>query len=98
MPEKKQPVRIVTREGYVQRTLNIPSPTPYVLEHVETGKVINYLFLNHPKLPLKLLRGRRLLVTCEEAIDPRWLYKLLLKVQNQKTLDDAEDTEETQDK
>jgi len=94
-PEKKKPVRIVTREGYVQRTLNIQSPTPYVLEHVETGKVINYLFLNHPKLPLKLLRGRRILVTGEEALDPRWLDTPVLKVQTLKTLDD---TEVTQDK
>jgi len=94
VPEKKQPVRIVTREGYVQRTLNIQSPTPYVLEHVETGKVINYLFLNHPKLPLKLLRGRRILVTGEEAIDPRWLDTPVLKVQTLKTLDDAKETQD----
>ena len=88
--EKKNPVRIVTREGYVQRTLNIQSPTPYVLEHLETGKVINYLFLDHPKLPLKLLRGRRILVTGEEAIDPRWLSTPVLKIQTLKTIDDAE--------
>jgi hypothetical protein len=89
-PEKIKPVRIVTREGYVQRTLNIQSPTPYVLEHLETGKVINYLFLDHPKLPLKLLRGRRILVTGEEAIDPRWLDTPVLKIQTLKTIDDTE--------
>jgi len=89
-PEKKKPVRIVTREGYVQRTLNIQSPSPYVLEHLETGKVINYLFLDHPKLPLKLLRGRRILVTGEEAIDPRWLDTPVLKIQTLKTIDDTE--------
>ena len=89
-PENKKPVRIVTREGYVQRTLNIQSPTPYVLEHLETGKIINYLSLDHPKLPLKLLRGRRILVTGEEAIDPRWLDTPVLKIQTLKTIDDAE--------
>jgi len=89
-PEKKKPVRIVTREGYVQRTLNIQSPTPYVLEHLATGKVINYLYLNNPKLPLKLLRGRRILVTGEEAIDPRWLHTPVLKIQTLKTIDDTE--------
>jgi len=88
--EKKKPVRIVTREGYVQRTLNIQSPAPYVLEHLETGKVINYLSLDHPKLPLKLLRGRRILVTGEEAIDPRWLDTPVLKIQTLKTIDDTE--------
>jgi len=89
-PEKENPVRIVTREGYVQRTLNIQSPAPYVLEHLETGKVINYLSLDHPKLPLKLLRGRRILVTGEEAIDPRWLDTPVLKIQTLKTIDDTE--------
>lgn len=92
-PERKKPVRIVTREGYVQRTLNIQSPTPYVLEHLATGKVINYLYLNNPKLPLKLLRGRRILVTGEEAIDPRWLHTPVLKIQTLKTIDDAEITQ-----
>jgi hypothetical protein len=89
-PEKKKPVRIVTREGYVQRTLNIQSPTPYVLEHLVNGKVINYLHLDHPKLPLKLLRGRRVLITGEEAIDPRWLDTPVLKIQTLKTIDDTE--------
>jgi uncharacterized protein YraI len=89
-PEKKKPVRIVTREGYVQRTLNIQSPTPYVLEHLVNGKVINYLYLDHPKLPLKLLRGRRVLITGEEAIDPRWLDTPVLKIQTLKTIDDTE--------
>ena len=89
-PKKKKPIRIVTREGYVQRTLNIQSPTPYVLEHLATGKVINYLYLNNPKLPLKLLRGRRILVTGEEAIDPRWLHTPVLKIQTLKTIDDTE--------
>jgi uncharacterized protein YraI len=88
--EEKKPVRIVTREGYVQRTLNIQSPTPYVLEHLVNGKVINYLHLDHPKLPLKLLRGRRVLITGEEAIDPRWLDTPVLKIQTLKTIDDTE--------
>ena len=72
----------------VQRTLNIQAPAPYVLEHIESGKVINYLLLDNPKLPLKLLRGRIVLVSGEEAIDPRWVDTPVLKIKTLKTIDD----------
>jgi len=85
---EKTPIRIVTREGVVQRTLNIQAPAPYVLEHIESGKVINYLLLDNPKLPLKLLRGRIVLVSGEEAIDPRWVDTPVLKIKTLKTIDD----------
>ncbi len=84
---EKLPVRIVTREGIVQRTLNIQSPAPYVLEHIESGKVINYLISTNADLPMKLLTGRRVLVTGEEAIDSRWADTPVLKIQTLKTTD-----------
>lgn len=84
---EKLPVRIVTREGIVQRTLNIQAPAPYVLEHIESGKVINYLLSTNADLPMKLLTGRRVLVTGEEAIDSRWTDTPVLKIQTLKTTD-----------
>ncbi|MBL68651.1 MAG: hypothetical protein CMO74_09440 [Verrucomicrobiales bacterium] len=88
--EPKAPVRIVTREGYVQTNINLQAPSRFVLEHIESGKEINFLFLDHPKLSLEILRGRRVLLTGEEAVDPRWPNLPVLKVQTLKTLDDTE--------
>ncbi len=84
------PVRIVHREGVVQRTLNIQAAAPFVLEHLESGKVINYLLLDNPKLQLSMLRGRRVLVSGEEAIDSRWPDTPVLKIKSLKTTDDLE--------
>lgn len=81
------PIRLVTREGIIQRTLNIQAPAEYVLEHPETGKVINYLHTTNTNVPMKLLKGRRVLVSGEEAIDPRWADTPLLKIETLRTTD-----------
>ncbi len=81
------PVRLVTREGIIQRTLNIQAPAEYVLEHLESGKVINYLHTTNTNVPMKLLKGRRVLVSGEEAIDPRWADTPLLKIETLRTTD-----------
>lgn len=71
-PETEKPVRIVTREGIVRRTLDIQSPTGYVLEHLESGKKINYLVLDEQvALKLNWFVGKRVLVSGEEALDAR---------------------------
>ncbi len=84
---EKLPVRIVTREGIIQRTLNIQAPAEYVLEHPESGKIINYLHTTNTNVPMKLLKGRRVLVSGEEAIDPRWTDTPLLKIETLRTTD-----------
>ncbi len=66
------PQRIVTREGYVRGTLNIQSPSPYVLQTVDTEKTINYLYTTSTNIPLKKFKGRRVIVTGKEGIDKRW--------------------------
>jgi uncharacterized protein YgiM (DUF1202 family) len=81
------PVRIVTREGILQRTLNIQAPAEYVLEHPESGKIINYLQTANTNVPMKLLKGRRVLVSGEEAIDPRWSDTPVLKIETLRTTD-----------
>ncbi|MEE2813587.1 MAG: hypothetical protein VX945_03750, partial [Verrucomicrobiota bacterium] len=71
-PKNETPVRIVHREGIIRRTLDIQSPSGYVLEHLESGKKINYLVLDK-KVALKLnwFIGKKVLVTGEEALDAR---------------------------
>jgi|TARA_B100001971_G_scaffold182132_1_gene179269 SH3-like domain-containing protein len=78
------PIRIVTREGYVRRTLEIQAPSGYVLEHIESGKKINYLLLNHPTLKLNWFIGKRVLVSGQEAIDARHANTPVLKVKTLK--------------
>ena len=71
-PKADKPVRIVTREGIVRRTLDIQSPTGYVLEHLESGKKINYLVLDEQvALKLNWFVGKQVLVSGEEALDAR---------------------------
>ena len=78
------PIRIVTREGYVRRTLEIQAPSGYVLEHIESGKKINYLLLDHPTLKLNWFIGKRVLVSGQEAIDARHANTPVLKVKTLK--------------
>jgi len=71
-PKTDNPVRIVTREGIVRRTLDIQSPTGYVLEHLDSGKKINYLVLDEQvALKLNWFVGKQVLVSGEEALDAR---------------------------
>lgn len=64
--------RIVRREGVVAATKSIQAPTWYQLVHPETGKVINYLYEERLGVKLKDYRGQKVMVSGEEAIDPRW--------------------------
>ncbi|MGC8742939.1 MAG: SH3 domain-containing protein [Verrucomicrobiia bacterium] len=66
------PPRIVTREGYVRGTLNIQAPSSFVLQTIDTGKTINYLYTTSTNISLKQFKGKRVLVTGKEAIDKRW--------------------------
>ena len=82
--EEAPPVRIVTREGVVRRTLHIQAPSGYILEHIESGKKINFLMLDHPTLKLNWFEGQRVLVSGEEAIDIRHVNTPVLKIKTLK--------------
>lgn len=64
--------RVVRREGLVRSTVSIQAPTYYELLSPANRKTINYLHTEKLGLSLKDYRGRRIIVTGEEAIDPRW--------------------------
>lgn len=87
--EPAVPPRIVTREGYVKWTLNIQAPSSYVLETLDTKKVINYLYSTN--ISLKEFKGKRVLVTGKEAIDKRWPNTPVL------TIDTITEVQEEQD-
>ena len=86
------PIRIVTREGIVHRTLSLSAPSRYVLEHLESGKTINFLITQHPALGKKMekLLGRRILVSGQEAMDARNQHTPVLIIKTLKTTDDTD--------
>ncbi len=64
--------RIVRRQGVVKSTLSIQAPTYFELVSAETGKLINYLHATSSEQKVKSLKGKRVVVTGEEIIEPRW--------------------------
>jgi len=69
-PEEEDVKRVVTREGYVRRSVSIQAPTYFVLENLSNGKTINYLFSTN--IVLRDLQNKRVMVTGEEVLDERW--------------------------
>lgn len=73
--------RVVRREGLVRSTVSIQAPTYYELLNPENRKTINYLHVESLGLKLKDYRGRRVIVTGSEAIDPRWPKTPVIEVE-----------------
>lgn len=73
--------RVVRREGLVRSTASIQAPTYYELLSPETRKTMNYLHTENLGISLKDYRGRRIVVTGEEAIDPRWPKTPVIEVE-----------------
>jgi uncharacterized protein YgiM (DUF1202 family) len=73
--------RVVRREGEVRSTkFNIQAPTYFELIG-EKGRVLNYLSAEKAGLKLKDYKGLRVIVTGEEAIDPRYPERPLIEVE-----------------
>lgn len=80
-PEAPPLRRIVRREGLVRTTLSIQAPTYYELLNPQNRKTINYLHTDSNGTHLKDYRGRRIVVTGEEGIDPRWPKTPVIEVE-----------------
>ncbi len=78
--------RVVRREGIVRPTRSIQAPTWYELVHPETKKTIDYLYEDKMGVKLKQYKGQKVIVSGEEAIDPRWPNTPILQLE---TLDIA---------
>jgi hypothetical protein len=88
LPGKSQeplPKRVVRREGVIRPTKSIQAPTWFELANADTGKTINYLydqkFSLNSGIKLKDYRGKKIMVTGEEAIDPRWPNTPILEIE-----------------
>jgi hypothetical protein len=73
--------RVVRHEGIVRSTVSIQAPTYFELLSPENHKTINYLHVDKLGLKLNDYRGRRVIVTGEEAIDPRWPKTPVIEVE-----------------
>lgn len=73
--------RIVRREGLVRSTVSIQAPTYYELLSPANRKTVNYLHTEKLGLDLKDYRGKQIVVTGEEAIDPRWPRTPVIEVE-----------------
>jgi hypothetical protein len=71
-PEAGLAKRTVRREGIVRSTISIQAPTYYELLSPQNRRTINFLHTEKLSLNLKDYLGRLIIVTGEEAIDPRW--------------------------
>jgi SH3-like domain-containing protein len=73
--------RVVKRDGVVRRSLSPRAPSPFVLEDEETGRLMNYLIIEIPDVPLRNFSGHKVTVTGEEAVDRRWPRTPVLKIE-----------------
>jgi hypothetical protein len=86
------PKRIVRREGMVRGTVSIQAPTYFELVASDNNRVMNYLHLSPDMLSkletslqgFKDYVGREVVVTGEEAIDPRWPNTPVIEVETLK--------------
>jgi len=66
------PERIVAHEGLVRGTFSIQAPTHFELISLDTHEPVDYLYTTSTNLDLSQYKGMHIIVTGEEAIDPRW--------------------------
>ncbi|HOX03906.1 MAG TPA: SH3 domain-containing protein [Candidatus Paceibacterota bacterium] len=72
--------RVVIREGIVQPTFSLPAPSAFELVSIETGRKINYLYNPSTNWNLRSYIQRKVRITGEEAMDERWQYTPVLRV------------------
>ena len=73
--------RIVTREGYLHKALNVQAPANYELRDINSGKVIEFLQPDARDKNFPRYTGLRVLVTGPEVLDRRWPKTPILQVQ-----------------
>jgi len=84
--EPPQP-RIVEHEGLVRGSFSIQAPTKYQLVSPDTKQPIDYLYTTSTNLDLSRYKGMHIIVTGEEALDPRWKNTPVITIQKIEVLD-----------
>ncbi|HYE32605.1 MAG TPA: SH3 domain-containing protein [Methylomirabilota bacterium] len=74
--------RTVRREGVIRSTKNPLAPTYEELVSTETRKTINFLWTGPNGMDLKRFRGKKVVVTGEEGLDPKWPRIPVIEVQS----------------
>jgi uncharacterized protein YgiM (DUF1202 family) len=85
-PEPPQP-RIVEHEGVVRGSFSIQAPSKYQLVSQDTKQPINFLYTTSTNLDLSRYKGMHIIVTGEEALDPRWKNTPVITIQKIQVLD-----------
>ena len=75
------PKRIVNREGILRKSINIQAPADYELRDLRTGELLDYISPLKSDLDLKPFVGSKVIVSGEEAVDARWKFTPLIKVE-----------------
>jgi len=73
--------RVVTREGFVHRALNIQAPSGYELHDIKTGVLTEYLQPAPGQKSFKIFVGARVRFTGAEFLDPDWPRTPVLHVE-----------------
>ena len=84
--------RVVTREGIVKRSVSIQAPTYFVLEALNNGKAVDYLYSSSTNVSLKDFKGKHIIVTGEELLDERWPNTPVISVETLETLEEPATT------
>jgi uncharacterized protein YgiM (DUF1202 family) len=84
--EPPQP-RIVEHEGVVRGSFSIQAPSKYQLVSPDTKQPIDYLYTTSTNLDLSRYKGMHIIVTGEEALDPRWKNTPVITIQKIEVLD-----------
>ena len=79
--------RIVEHEGVVRGTFSIQAPSKFQLVSPETKQPIDYLYTTSTNLDLSRYKGMHIIVTGEEALDPRWKNTPVITIQKIEVLD-----------
>jgi uncharacterized protein YraI len=80
--------RVVTREGIVKRSVSIQAPTYFVLEALNNGKAVDYLYSSSTNVSLKDFKGKHIIVTGEELLDERWPNTPVISVETLEALEE----------
>jgi uncharacterized protein YgiM (DUF1202 family) len=73
--------RVVTREGYVLKALNLQAPSDFELRDVSSKTVTEFLQPDSQDKAFNKFVGARVFVTGTEWLDPRWPKTPILRIQ-----------------
>lgn len=85
--QEPPPPRIVEHEGIVRGSFSIQAPSKFQLVSVDTKQPINYLYTTSTNLDLSRYKGMHIIVTGEEALDPRWKNTPVITIQRIQVLE-----------